>query len=415
MYYNSFDLIKKLSFIRTGGSKEEKKAAKLLVKECKKLNVDATIEPFEVDGYKVNDVKLSFSSKNLNIECCGVGLACNSDNFKGKFTYVSSVKDATIQDIEDKVCLLDTKIVNVDLYKVLLKKKVGALILCCGNVYDDNDKVDLDPYMLREIHLKEGSVPTVCIRMKDAEKVLRVNPEYACISINQDTFKNNSHNVIASIKGSKNTKETIVFTAHYDSVSYSTGSYDNATGSATIMQLLAYFSINQPQRNLKFIWCGSEEMGLLGSKAYCKMHQSELEDIVLCINVDMTGVLLGHDIACCSSDNSLVNFINYLGCEVGFAIDAYQGVYSSDSSPFADCGVPSVSFARLSPRGGAEIHSRKDVMDHLHPENYYKTCDFIIKFSERLINSVSFPVEKEIPSDIKNKLDVYFKRVPAKK
>ena len=46
-------------------------------------------------------------------------------------------------------------------------------------------------------------------------------------------------------------------------------------------------------------------------------------------------------------NNSLVNYIKYLGCEVGFPIQVRQGVYSSDSTPFADNGIPSVSFARI--------------------------------------------------------------------
>ena len=62
-------------------------------------------------------------------------------------------------------------------------------------------------------------------------------------------------------------------------------------------------------------------MGLLGAKAYCETHKDELKSHKLCINVDMTGVVLGKDIACCSSEESLVSYINYLGKEVGFNID----------------------------------------------------------------------------------------------
>ena len=45
------------------------------------------------------------------------------------------------------------------------------------------------------------------------------------------------------------------------------------------MQLLAYFKEHAPLRTLKFIWCGSEEMGLLGSIAYCKEHKEELKGV----------------------------------------------------------------------------------------------------------------------------------------
>ena len=99
-----------------------------------------------------------------------------------------------------------------------------------------------------------------------------------------------------------------------------------------------------------------------------------------------------------------------MGKEVGFNITARQGVYSSDSTPFADKGVPSLSFARIAPRGGAEIHSRKDVMDFLDSKNYYETCEFINSFASRMINSKVFPVEQSIPDNMKNELDIYLGR-----
>ena len=264
--------------------------------------------------------------------------------------------------------------------------------------------------MYRERNYKLGKIPAVCIRMKDAEAVLRAKPAKAHVVMIEDELKNLSHNVVATIEGSQYKDEIIAFTAHYDSVSYSRGAFDNATGSTAIMQLLAYFKEHQPKRTLKFVWCGSEEMGLLGSKAHCEIHKEELPKYKFCLNVDMIGVTIGFDIACCTSNISLVNYIKYLGYEVGFPIQRRQGVYSSDSTPFADCGVPSVSFARLAPQGGAVIHSRKDVIDFLEEENYYRTCDFMALFANRLVSSVVFPVEKEIPMNMKEEIEYYFGR-----
>ena len=54
-------------------------------------------------------------------------------------------------------------------------------------------------------------------------------------------------------------------------------------------------------------------MGLLGSKAYVEKHKEELEKYELNINLDMTAVVLGYDIARCTTEMGLVNYINYLG------------------------------------------------------------------------------------------------------
>lgn len=412
MNYKSFDLLNDLYFVRTGGSPEELKAANILKAECEKLGVDSYLETFKVDGYNIKEAAVKFFYPDFEVECAGVGMSGNTpdDGITGDFVYITSLSDAEITDVEGKVCMVHSKLVNYKLYKKLVEKKAAALVLCCGNVYDDNENVDLDPYMYRNRHYDNGKIPAVCIRMKDADKILKANCKKAYVKVIQDELQNDSHNVIAYIEGSKFKNEVICFTAHYDSVSYSKGAYDNATGSTTIMQLLAYFKEHQPLRSVKFIWCGSEEMGLLGSKAFCNDHKNDLVHYKLCINVDMTGVTIGNDIACVSANNSLVNFIKYLSCEVGFPIMPKQGVYSSDSTPFADSGVPSVSFARIAPAGGAQIHSHKDVMDYLSEDNYYKTCDFIAKFADRLVNSAAFPVEKEIPQNIKDELDVYLGR-----
>jgi len=411
--YESFKLLEKLYFVRTSGSKEELKAANILKDEVKSLGVkDVKLEGFEVDGYTINHASVSFSNPEMKLECCGVGMSgsTSEDGFTGDFTYVTSLADANVQDVKDKAVLVCGKLVNYKIYKKLCEKKAGALILTTGSVYDEADKVDLDPYMYRIRHYENGKIPAVCIRNKDAEELIRIMPKKATVKNLEDEYKNTSNNVVATIKGSKYPDEVICFTAHYDSVSYSKGAYDNATGSTCIMQLLDYFVHNKPLRTVKFIWCGSEECGLLGSKAYCERHKKELDKYVLNINLDMIGVTLGKDIACATADMALVNFINYEGLIKGFAIEARQGVYSSDSTPFADHGVPAVSFARLSDSIGAQIHSRKDVLDFLSEANYYRTIDFITSFAEKMVNAVAFPIERKIPDKIKEEIDYYYGR-----
>lgn len=414
--YKSFDLLEKISFVRTGGSADELRCANIILEECKKFNEECQLEEFEVDGYTVKSASLKFINPDFELECCGVGMSSSTpiEGVVGDFIYINSLEEANICDVENKIVLLHTKLVNTKLYKKLYEKKAKALILCCGNVYDENDKVDLDPYMYRERHYSIGKIPAVCIRMKDAEKVLRIMPKQAHVCLNQDEYKNVSHNVVASIKGTKYPDEIVCMTAHYDSVSYSKGAYDNATGSTGIMQILSYFSKNRPLRTMKFIWCGSEENGLLGSKAYIASHEDEKDKYRLCINIDMIGVTLGYDIAVTTGETEVSSYIKYLGYELGFPISSKQGVYSSDSTPFADNGIPGISFARVAPSGGAVIHCRKDVLDYLSEENYYKTCDFIIEFTRRLVNSVCFPIEKVIPDNMKEEIDYYYGRKERK-
>lgn len=414
--YKTFDFLKKIYFERISGSKQELKAAKLIKDECKKFGVNAKLEKFPVDAYEIKKAVLKFSKPSIEVEFVGVGMSGNTPKggVDGQLVYISSTADAMIKDIKDKICLIPSKIIAHSLYKVLVEKKPAALILCTGDVYRDEEEVDLDPYKYRSRHYELGKIPAVCIRMKDAERIVEIMPKQAHIELIQEEYKVESQNVVAEIKGSKYPDEIVVFSAHYDSVPYSKGAYDNGTGVICIMELLAYYSKHKPLRTVRFVWCGSEEEGLLGSKAYVQRHEKELDKIMLNINVDMVAVTLGYDIAVVSAEQALVDYIKYISKKNGFAINVKQGVYSSDSTPFADNGVPALSFARSAFSGGATIHSRRDVIERLSKDNYYKTCQFIEQFSDDMVNAALFPVNREIPDKVKEDLDYYMLRKERK-
>ena len=157
-------------------------------------------------------------------------------------------------------------------------------------------------------------------------------------------------------------------------------------------------------------------MGLLGSKAYVKAHEDEVKNkVILNINIDMVAATLGRDIACVTGDMSIVNYLNFMYKEEGFPLHVYQDVYSSDSTPFADAGIPAISFARLSNPNGAIIHSHDDVIERLSEPNFLKTMDFIVKVLDRWANAKCFPIEKTMPDNMKEKIDNEYQRKKEEK
>lgn len=405
----SFDMLKKFNYVRMAGTDEELETANYFKAECEKLGIEAVIEDFQIDMPKIITAKfevLEPTYKEYTVTGYGMTGSTPEEGVEAGFKYIGKGNDTDLLDVEGKIVLCHKRL-PLSLYKKLLEKKVAGIILFSGSVYDNESNTDLNWNIMRPVHYNLGKIPGVTMRALDAQKLILSNPSKVRLTLVEDEAQATSRNVVATIEGSTHKDEIIVFTAHYDSVRFSKGSYDNATGSTTIFEVMSYFAKNKPSRTMKFVWCGSEERGLLGSKAYNIAHKDELDAYKLCINVDMTGVVLGYDIACCTSENDMVNYINLMGKEVGFSIEARQGVYSSDSTPFADSGVPSVSFARLSPDGGAEIHSRKDILNFLDKDNYYKTCEFIINFAQRMDKSVIIPVNRNIPDNMKDELDYY--------
>jgi hypothetical protein len=129
----------------------------------------------------------------------------------------------------------------------------------------------------------------------------------------------------------------------------------------------------------------------------------------------MIGCIMGKFIACATSEEKLVSYLEYFGNEQGFGISAYQDVYSSDSTPFADKGIPAVSFARIAPPSTATIHNSYDTMALMSGRQMEQDIEFLVAFSERMANAVRMPVSKAMPDNMKEKLDNYLCRKRAKK
>src|SRR5206468_7171864 len=74
------------------------------------------------------------------------------------------------------------------------------------------------------------------------------------------------YNVIADSKGG-DPNHVLVVDAHLDAI-YGAGMLDNASGSATILDIAQKMKNVRPRNKLRFICFGGEELGLLGSIHY---------------------------------------------------------------------------------------------------------------------------------------------------
>jgi Zn-dependent M28 family amino/carboxypeptidase len=74
------------------------------------------------------------------------------------------------------------------------------------------------------------------------------------------------YNVIANSKGG-NSNHVLVVDAHLDGI-FGAGMLDNASGSATLLDIARMMKRVNPTNQIRFIWFGGEELGLLGSTHY---------------------------------------------------------------------------------------------------------------------------------------------------
>ena len=395
-------IFKDTAYERMGGSQDELKCAQYICDYLNQKSLPAYLESFEVPMATINSATLEIDGKQIT---CKGYFCCGSHDITAPIYYLRADDKGSLENCRGKIVLIDG-IVRYWLYRDLLEHGALGIITYDGDVhYSDSNIYQRE---LRSYFSNGEKIACVGINVRDAIKIIENNAQIAHITISQEEYVGNSHNVILDLPGER--KEVIVFTAHYDSTSLSHGAYDNMSGSVGILALAEYFSKLPHSYSLRFIWCGSEERGLLGSKAYCEVHEDLLNDIVFNVNLDMIGCTMGKFIACCTSESALVDYVKYFGDELGKQVKAYQEVYSSDSTPFADKGIPAISFARIASKETATIHNSYDKANIIKPQQMQEDIDFIFAFAQRMANAKRCPVAREIPDNLKEKLDQYLLR-----
>jgi Zn-dependent M28 family amino/carboxypeptidase len=156
----------------------------------------------------------------------------------------------------------------------------GRTDLTIGSMLDANDNpfiptipvafttfaIGLDLYN----QIQAGSAPVVSLSVP------------ATVTPNADDY-----NVIAESKGGDK-NHVVVVDAHLDAI-YGAGMLDNASGSATILDIAQQMKDVTPRNKLRFIWFGGEELGLLGSSYYINnATKTDLSHIGYDLDADVT-------------------------------------------------------------------------------------------------------------------------------
>lgn len=403
------ELLEKIGFTRIAGSPEEEKAAQILKEECDKLGVPAIIQPFEIEQGIVEEATLEILEPfQQEIPVTGYQCAQNTpeEGLEAPFLYVENADDVSLSDARGKIVLVNGYM-RVPLFRKLMKAGVAGIVTMEGQLRDKREETDLSTRKLRRTLRAFGNVPMVHTRVLDAIDMVRKGACKARLVLKGRTEEWTSHNVIATVLGTEKPEEIVSFGAHYDSVDFSKGVYDNGAGSVINMEVLRYFAENPPKRTLKFVWYGSEEIGLEGSWAYVKAHKEELEAHKLMINVDVGGPVLGVDRITATAEKELASYLEYFVKIHGFAAEVKQGIYSSDSIPFADSGVPGVNFSRDGAPGAAYIHDRFDTLSFLSADMLEKTTRIVLEFGKEMAGAALVPVERKIPQNIVEDVEKY--------
>ncbi|MEO0225775.1 MAG: M28 family peptidase [candidate division WOR-3 bacterium] len=409
---------------RFGGSENEHRAARYIAQHFRAFGLKTYLQVFPVTNYLPRRKSLLLTRPiKGSIPCEMVGLsACTPRNgIEGELAFVDTGEEEYLSpELRGKILLL-TGGIPYKRYESILKVKPLGIIIIESEIRRPPVRVEILPEWR-----KYGSIPMLRISHEDGYYLLRKNVRRVKMVVDYTEKRVRSTNVIGELVGCEKPEEIILIGGHYDTSPGIPGASDNAGGTTLVMELAKIFSQKRSKRTLRFVTWGSEELGLRGSIFYAqRLKQShkrqkkkksfresgkktELERHLLCVNLDVHGVLLGNNISLVLGPSDLSASVRLLAKELGPAFTVREEVYSSDGTPLSEAGIPSVSFARS---GGTStyLHTPLDNITYLDENSLGMHGRFLETWLERYVTrAVSFPFERTIPEDQKKKIKEYF-------
>jgi hypothetical protein len=195
-------------------------------------------------------------------------------------------------------------------------------------------------------------------------------------------------NVIAKVEGARH-DSCYVFTAHYDHLGnlgrkvYYPGANDNASGTATIVTLAAYYARHRPEYDMYFLAFSGEDANLRGSTFFVEHPVVPLELIRYLFNIDM----IGDDnpaIYCEVSEAGMGRFpfFEKINRELSLfsAVNRGELAANSDHYPFAVRGVPCIFLENEEGSAFPHYHTPADNMKTVKFDSYEPVFKLVTSF-----------------------------------
>ncbi len=211
-------------------------------------------------------------------------------------------------------------------------------------------------------------------------------------------------NIIAEKPGTDPALAPVLYTGHWDSVSWGPGIDDNATACAAVLEAARILAAADCRRTIRFILFAFEEDGLLGSYHYVENTDEEIYGV---INFDMIGYTadvqniipltdvfidfptVGNFIALFGSDFSAALALSYAYAIETFVPDLpyylvildgnlinnplFWDTLRSDHTPLWEAGIPGVFLTDTAElREGHPYHTEEDTIENIDQEFFLK-------------------------------------------
>jgi len=180
--------------------------------------------------------------------------------------------------------------------------------------------------------------------------------EEETMEINLETYTNKdliSYNVVATKEAKSDDAPVIVVTGHLDSVPGAPGANDNASGTATAMELARVLQNYNTEMEIRFVNVGAEEVGFCGAFHYVdQLSEAELDRHYANYNPDMVAtsdpdVNRLWRLTVDGEENLVTESTAAADERLGYEISMFGELGRSDHVPFHLAGIPAALFIWL--------------------------------------------------------------------
>jgi hypothetical protein len=186
-------------------------------------------------------------------------------------------------------------------------------------------------------------------------------------------------NVICTFSGAEDS--TIIVGAHFDLVETGSGVVDNWTGASLLSSLYEGLAGTPRKHTFLFVAFTAEESGLLGSRAFVKELGDHRNRIKAAVIMDSLG-LSDTKIWTSHSDQDLVRIIAAVAGAANLPIAGVNvdEVGTTDSEPFRQQKIPSITLHSVTQDTLSILHSPSDQMGAVRIDAYYRSYELIQEY-----------------------------------
>ena len=360
---------------RESATSQEFQAARFLAKEFESMGYSTEIQSFDVDLISSQTSSLTTGDAplepiqvvplNRTIPGLGAGLLVEAG--------LARPEDVPQDSLAGKVALVQRGIITFQ-EKVSRVAQAGAVAAVIYNNLPGNFQGSLG---------ESSSIPAVSISSQDGATLLELLTRgHVEATLSVERVKLPSRNVIAEKPGGKG--KVVVLGGHYDTVPEIAGANDNSSGTAVLLTLAGQLAQRELPFKAVFIAFGSEELGLLGSRAYLdSLTDDEKGQIVAMFNFD--ALASGGQVTILGSDR-LTRLATKAAEDLDVPVFHRQGPTgaSSDHANFIREGIPILMFTAPD---FSRIHTPDDTLEFVEPALLGDST----RLALRILESEDFP------------------------